>query len=1382
MNSNHLKKRGKFLILLAIVVALMFMVEPLYGNLGLANSSQVSISSPLLVNNHGKSSSVVLSDKYNFGSRLSSSSPTPWTAPTNTTQEPGYTGGTYKLAQIGNPDYFNPFEAATVCDFYVLGNVYNAATQKLPNGTTTPCLATSYNESVAPTNMTTFDPMTGAQTPVKYIWTVNIRSGVQWDDWTSANASATYAYSNHVSFNNNTGTHFTHTYNRVYNATSGKYQNQSSITMKKYYVQSADFILSWELLSSSTDFSGSYVGVVNVVPLNNTTVEYYLSSPSATFVPYTLETFILPYNVWVNHDYASNASGLWNETGNQTQSGAYNQWDLGHVSGSGSGEYPGLVGTGPFLMNGGYGQPVGKFFHADYWQMYENPNYFMQYITGKYSWLHQYIPKIYSEKVYIFSSPSAAVGALSTGKVDAIESNLPSTFLSTVQQIPNVNIYEKPSTGYAYFKFNSYAADAPFNITAFRQALRYASPLGYVGSSICDGYITPGYSILPSVDTPYYDSSVPQFPFNPTKANSTIAGIPGMSYRSGEWYYNGKQVTATIQSPSSSLIPQIFTGYETIAEDWSAIGVHTTVLSESFATIVDKLFAYSNTGASPSASYNVITLGISGLFGDPVGYLISSYNYTQGLGTGDYQGPFSTMNVTTPYSAALGLPQKVLNGTQIDSLMTNLSTYANTNASLVDTAYAIDAMQYIEDKESTMMPIGYGPKDIIAYSNATFTGIAHVVSDMNGFWEQNLFSVHLRSKAITVVTPKSHIVVTATPNAELYYNGAYGNVTFTATDNATGNAVSGSTIVVTPAPSLLNVSSYTGVTNSAGQYRYEFRVFPDNSFINTANYNGLVNLSATVISSVSGVASGAGYTLVNDLPVPVEYTSTGPSVLTSASGYHYYNLTIYNPLTNKPVSGYSYIIQSLTAAVNMRVTSSQQSLSNLSTYNALCGFTSMAIPVNSTYNDSGVTSISGVTGSNGVISVMVEANSTFNYTLNGNTYESYIFLGDYALAAPMTGVKPYMPLGELTSSQNLNGFGTGEPFEIPMLLQKTANNYTIHITKKAINPTTTELQFMVTNGTNAVSGYKLNVTSQNALGANRGYFVDSSNSTINPNYYLVETCGPETGSHFEPMAKLKTNSNGMAYVNFTSLFYTYNSTTGAISPMALPSGIVLPFDEFQISVAGDGQASMASTEVASNTSLSYTLSFVESGLKAGSIWSATLGTSKESSSTNTITFSVVNGTYSFSVGKVKYYNITENATGSVTVSGSSRTINVAYVYVAHNVSFVETGLSAGTTWNVTLNGVTLSSNTTTIVFVELNGTYSYGVGNVSGYTISTNATGSVNVTGKNVTVDVTFTPKVTAPNYTDYYIIAGVVVALVIIGGIAYYVTSGRKSKTNKNQ
>lgn len=1377
MGNTIWKKHKLLMIAMAVSIVLIFMMEPLYGNVGDASGLHQINSQPT----NGSVGNV---------SPYASSSSTPWTYPTNTTQEPGYTGGTYTLAQIGNPDYFNIYNAATVCDFYVLDGIYNSATTEQVNGTITPCLATNWTESTAPHGMTTLNPLTGATSPVKYIWTVHIRPGVQWQDWTSSGAASTYIYGNTTSFNNDNGVHFTHTYKTVYNATTGKNQPFTPIAMKTYYVQSADFVLSWKILQSSADLSGSYVNVVNVLPVNNLTVDYYLSGPSATFVPYTLETDIIPYHMWVSHDYASSGSGLWNETTNSalSASNAYNEWNMGQTGafGLGNGEYPGLVGTGPFMMSGGYGMPMGKYFHDDYWQVYENPYYFMQYVTGKYAWLHSEIPKIYSEKVYIFSNPSAAVGALSTGKVDAVESNLPSEFLGTVQGISGVSVYEKPSTGYAYFKFNSYSADAPFNIATFRQALREDSPLSYIDSSICDGFDTPGYSILPTIDTPYsYSEYVPQYSFNPAKANATIASIPGMTFKGGEWYYDGVQVTATIQSPSSSLIPQIFTGYEKIASDWTKLGIATSVLSESFATIISKFDAYSNTASSPSASYNVITLGVSGLFGDPVGDLIDDFNYTVALGTGDYEGPFSTMNVTTPFNAELGIPDTVMNGTQIGSLLTNLSTFANTNSSLTKVGYAIDVMQYLEDEESTMMIIGYGPKDILAYSNTTFTGISHVLSDMNGYWYWNLFTVHLRSHAVIVPPSTAHIDVSAVPNKLLYYNGEYGNITFLATNNVTGKPVPNSKITVLPVPSLLNITSYSGITDANGEYIYEFKVSSTNYFFNTPSYSGEVNVSATVASSVPGVASGSGYTLINDMPLPVSYKVDGPSSLVSGSGYQHYNITIFNPLTGSPVSGYSYIIQSLNAAVNMKNTSSNQKVTTLSTYDAACNFTSMSVPVSTVQSDPNVTSISGVTGSNGLISVEVEVNSTFNFTLNGNDFSTYIFMGDYALAAPMYGEEPYMTLGEMTSSSNPNGFGTGEPFEIPIEIEKSPNTYAISIKSVNTSATTTEMIFTVTDGGKAVSSYTLNVSSQNVLGANRGYFIGSTSSIVNPNYYLVETAGAETGSHYEPAITLTTDSSGVAYANFSSLFYTVNST-GVVSPEPVTSS-VLPFDVFQISVLGDGAVASANYVIVSNGTTVKTITFNEHGVKSGVSWSVSLNGHIETAlSGSPIVFGVVSqSSNSYVTEPILYYTIVTNASGTVEIQNSSKMVNVTYVYVGHNVTFMETGLASGTTWSVTLNGVTLNSTSSTVTFIEVNGTYKFSVANVTGYNITKNATGSVTVDGANVTVNIVFqkvvTPTVTPPpkvSYTDYYIIIGVVVAIAVIAGVVVYIT--KRGKTNK--
>lgn len=1442
MKVSKITNHKKLVIFAAIFVALIFMMEPLVGNVGNTSNGNIAggISAPV--------SASPIPNVAASGSSITSSD------------------GTYTLGQIGNPDYVNSYEASTVCDFYILDLIYNSATTELTNGTYYYCLATGFNETTAPTGMTTFDPVTGATTPVVEIYTVHIRPGVEWSDYTSANAQDTYVYSNHVSFNNASGVHYSHTYSTVYNTATGANQTQKPITMKTEYVQSADFILSWEILQSSTEYSGSYAGVVNVVPINNLTVEYYLDIPSATFVPYTLETPILPYHIWAPHDYASARSGIWNETTTgQASAGAYNDWDLGHTGafGAGNGEYPDMVGTGPFMMNGGYGMPMGKVFTSDYWQVYANPNYFLKNVKGNDGFegtnctdVSRFTPHIYSIKTYIYSGPSPAVAALKDNKIDAIESSISSGFVQTAIGISGVHVIDKASTGYAYFKFNSFSADAPFNITAFRQALRYDSPLGYVQSSICDGAITSGYSILPAINAAYYDSSVPAYAYSPAKANSTIAGIHGMKYKGGEWYYNGKEVTATIQSPSESLIPQIFTGYQEIATDWTKLGIRTTVESESFTAEIGYFDAYGPTAASPSASYNVITLGISGLLGDPIGDLITFFNYSASVGTGDYEGPFSSLDITSATStcnALFNVSAGMKNGTQIDSLMINLTQFANTNSSVSDVGLAIYYMQYIEDEESTMMPIGYGPVDHLAVNNDTFVGVTDVAGDMNTFWYYNEMSVHLRSVPVSVVVPTAHVVVSALANGSIFLNGDYGKVTFTATDNKTGAPISGAAVTVGEDASLLpmikeanntmevNDTGLKGTTNSSGVFVYYFKVTALNTVINIAGYNGNVTISAIVVPTNTTIASSSGKAYISDYPEPVMYTLDSPGILVAGSGYKYFNITVYNELTGAPIPGYAYKLQAMQAAINIKNTTSTQAISVRSTYIACCNYTEMSVPVNKTYSDPNVVSISGVSNATGVISILVEANSTFNYTLNGNNYLTYIFIGDYALVAPVTGIAPFMEISEVTSQFNINGYGVGEPVDIPIMLEHTASTSPVHISvrKKTVTPLTTAYTFKVTyisNGT-AVPGYNINMTSQNALGANRGYFIGSSESAVNPNAALATTCGPDTGSAYLPMVSLITNSNGMAYANFSSLYY--NDTGGVISPFNIPGhASILPFDEFQINIIGDGAPVIAYLTPISNATHVYDITFNETGLISGESWTATVNGTPTTSGVSSFAIGVTNGTYSYSLSNpvshtsnysivvngsnvyavpVTFYNATFGESGLIsgdvwmiesngyTMSSNLSTIAISSLngtynytegnavsnmstsitvhganYVAstvtfYNVTFSETGLKSGTSWNVTLNGYNQSSTSSTNTFSMLNDTYHYTVGNVTDYKITKNASGSGTVNGKGVTVDVTFAKKV---NYTDYYIIGGVIAAIVIIGGAIYLVK--RKPKAPK--
>lgn len=156
----------------------------------------------------------------------------------------------------------------------------------------------------------------------------------------------------------------------------------------------------------------------------------------------------------------------------------------------------------------------------------------------------------------------------------------------------------------------------------------------------------------------------------------------------------------------------------------------------------------------------------------------------------------------------------------------------------------------------------------------------------------------------------------------------------------------------------------------------------------------------------------------------------------------------------------------------------------------------------------------------------------------------------------------------------------------------------------------------------------------------------------------------------------------------------------------------------------------------------YNITFKESGLPASTTWSVTLNGTTESSNTSTITFLRGNGTYSFTVPPVGNFNATPSS-GSVVVNGNNVTVNIFFKSTEkYPITFTEVGLPAGTVWSVTLNGTTLSSSNSTIVFNMLNGTYSYKVNNASGGSgiqyAPKNSTGTVLVSGSAVKVNVVF--------------------------------------------
>ena len=177
---------------------------------------------------------------------------------------------------------------------------------------------------------------------------------------------------------------------------------------------------------------------------------------------------------------------------------------------------------------------------------------------------------------------------------------------------------------------------------------------------------------------------------------------------------------------------------------------------------------------------------------------------------------------------------------------------------------------------------------------------------------------------------------------------------------------------------------------------------------------------------------------------------------------------------------------------------------------------------------------------------------------------------------------------------------------------------------------------------------------------------------------------------------------------------------------------------------------------------SYSVTFTETGLAAGTTWTVTVFASEEggsdwggsesgyvteSSNTTTMVFSLPNGTYGYHVHSEAGYDVSGNGSfGSFSVSGAAVT-NLSVQFspiVTYPVTFRETGLANGTTWTVTVIGalgdngswgsddgyVTQSSNTTAIVFALPNGTYAFYVHGVVGYEVSENSShGVFNISG-----------------------------------------------------
>jgi thermopsin len=186
--------------------------------------------------------------------------------------------------------------------------------------------------------------------------------------------------------------------------------------------------------------------------------------------------------------------------------------------------------------------------------------------------------------------------------------------------------------------------------------------------------------------------------------------------------------------------------------------------------------------------------------------------------------------------------------------------------------------------------------------------------------------------------------------------------------------------------------------------------------------------------------------------------------------------------------------------------------------------------------------------------------------------------------------------------------------------------------------------------------------------------------------------------------------------------------------------------------------------------VTYSVTFSESGLPSGLTWTVTVNGTTEFLTTDGFTDSLAfaglaNGTYVYSIAdNTGYHQTTLGYNGNVVVNGASVTEpTLVYTVETYSITFTEHGLPSGSSWSVTIGATTLTSTSTTIVFTEPNGTYSYRLGTVPGW-MPNHVTGSVDVTGANAAVSITFTQVTYVVSFFEYGLPGGTTWSVTVNG------------------
>jgi hypothetical protein len=163
----------------------------------------------------------------------------------------------------------------------------------------------------------------------------------------------------------------------------------------------------------------------------------------------------------------------------------------------------------------------------------------------------------------------------------------------------------------------------------------------------------------------------------------------------------------------------------------------------------------------------------------------------------------------------------------------------------------------------------------------------------------------------------------------------------------------------------------------------------------------------------------------------------------------------------------------------------------------------------------------------------------------------------------------------------------------------------------------------------------------------------------------------------------------------------------------------------------------------------YPVYFAQTSLPSGTEWYINVtGQPSIATASGNVSMDLTPGNYSYSIATTDKEYAPLRAYSEFTVSNTWLLLTVGFALKTYEVTFNESGLTTGTGWSITLNGSQQWSVGSTDLFDEPNGTWSYSVGEVPGWT-TTIHNGSVMVNGDSVNVTIPWTQATYLVTFTE---------------------------------